>query len=236
MHLRPTNAVLSDINADLISTLNTVRENSEKVLAAIWRFSNTRECYERVRRSKPRSEVAAAARFIFLNRTCWGGVYRLNRRGEFNVPFGNSGRVICRGAQLSALAKSLDNTELIASDFESVINRVRRGDVCYADPPYTTKGANNGFLRYNERLFSWDDQIRLAYASRAAASRGGFIVVSALWHDGVLDLYRGWWACKVRRTVCVGRNIRSRVPIDEALVFSRLPRMSTLFESEIRKL
>ncbi len=140
MQLKPQRAVLSDVNGDLITTLCTLRASPTDVTKAVWRFSNSRGCYERVRRSVPRNDVGAAARFVFLNRTCWGGIYRLNRRGEFNVPFGNSERIICRSEQVLALARSLSDAQLFVGDFEGFMNLAGAGDVCYADPPYTTKG------------------------------------------------------------------------------------------------
>lgn len=236
IQLRPSSAVLSDLNAQLITTLSTLRASPNDVIKAVWKFSNSRVCYERVRRSVPRSDIGAAARFVFLNRTCWGGIYRLNRRGEFNVPFGNSKRVICRSDHVSALAKSLTDAQLFAGDFEAFMGLAGIGDVCYADPPYTTKGANNGFRRYNERLFSWDDQVRLASVSRAAAGRGAFVVVSAFWHREVLKLYPGWWAAEVCRTVCVGREIASRVPVSEALLFSEKVKVPLSLGAKVIKL
>ncbi len=101
LQLSPATAVLSDLNEDLITTLDTIRNYPERVVHAAWRFTNTKTCYERVRKMGPRTDIGAAARFLYLNRTCWGGIYRLNRKGEFNTPFGNSGRAICRKARRS---------------------------------------------------------------------------------------------------------------------------------------
>src|ERR1051325_193346 len=236
VELQPRAAILSDINRPLIETLRTIRDAGELVLAAIWRFSNTRDCYVRVRASNPRDPVGAAARFIYLNRTCWGGVYRLNRRGQFNVPFGGSGRVICRRKALLEFSELFQRARLKCSDFESRMARARHGDVIYADPPYTTLGENNGFLRYNERLFSWPDQQRLACVARSAAKRGAFVAVSGLWHTGLLSLYRGWWVCKVNRPVCVSRRIESRRRVSEAIFFSRRPKQVPEKFSEIAKI
>jgi DNA adenine methylase len=223
--LKPTKAVLSDINDALVSTLVVIRDAPNELQRHVWRWSNSRDCYERVRGSRPHSAVGRAARFLFLNRTCWGGLYRSNRLGEFNVPFGDSKRVICRREQLRKFSKLLCSADLQTSDFEQQIARAGRGDVVYADPPYTTKGANNGFVRYNEKLFSWDDQVRLANVCKRAAHRGAFVVVSGLWHEALLELYRGWWAASLQRNVCISRSPAARGLTTEAIMFSRLPSM-----------
>ena len=224
--LKPKRALLSDVNEDLIRALRTIRTDHNQVSRAVHRFSNTEECYYEVRRSRPRTKIGHAARFLYLNRTSWGGIQRFNQEGIFNVPFGNSGRVICRKANLLEFARLLRTARLECGDFEDRVTRAGPGDVVYADPPYTTIGENNGFLRYNEHLFSWSDQQRLARSARAAAHRGAFIVVSGLWHSQIRMLYQGWWAAKLKRKVCVSREVNARRQISEAVLFSRKPKIS----------
>lgn len=226
LSLSPKQAVLSDCNEDLITTLRIIRENSAAVVEAVHRFSNTNECYYQVRQMKTRSEISRAARFLYLNRTCWGGIYRLNKQGTFNVPFGNSGRVICERRTVIEGAHLLRGVILECLDFEKAIERAGEGDVIYADPPYTTRGQNNGFVRYNERLFAWSDQDRLASACRQAASRGAFVVVSGLWHRDLLRLYTDWWAAKISRASTVSREVGGRGKVYETLLFSRKPGLS----------
>jgi len=221
--LQPARAVLSDNNAELIESLDVLRSAPDGVLERLWRFSNSADCYYSVRASRPTTPVGAAARFIYLNRTCWGGIYRLNRRGEFNVPFGDSGRVICRKRDLEENARSLSRAKLLCRDFETSMGQAKAGDVIYADPPYTTKGQNNGFVRYNERLFAWKDQKRLAAAARAAARRGAFVAVSGLWHKDVLGLYPGWCRMRLDRPSNVAGDPAYRGRAHEVVLFSRTP-------------
>ena len=224
LHLRTRDAVLSDTNSELIETLITVRDCPTEVVERVWRFRNTAECYYRVRASVPRTAVGRAARLIYLNRTCWGGVYRLNRQGEFNVPFGDSGRHVCSHSQVLEVSRRLRTAQLLVSDFELTMLQARHGDVIYADPPYTTRGENNGFVRYNESLFSWNDQVRLAATARGARRRGVFVAVSGLFHSDVLALYSGWWVAKVSRMSRVSRALEGRKEIHEALIVSRRPK------------
>ena len=223
LHLAPDHAVLSDTNRSLISFLRTVRKSPVHVVEAAWRFSNTRDCSYAVRKRSARTQIGEAARFLYLNRTCWGGVYRLNQLGTFNVPFGDSGREIVSKQHVVSVAKAFQGAKLHAWDFAKAIVRTNKGDVLYCDPPYTTKGAGNGFIRYNESLFSWSDQERLATECRKARRRGVFIAVSGLNHFEFLDLYPGWWVMEINRPSTVAREVDSRRLVSEAVVFSRKP-------------
>jgi len=221
--LQPRRALLCDSNRELISTLRVIRASHEQVFAAVRRFSNTKTCYLKVRASNPKTRVGNAARFLYLNRTCWGGIQRFNRQGRFNVPFGNSGRTVCRSSHVGDFARLLTHARLESGDFERRIDRAMSGDVVYADPPYTTIGANNGFIRYNEHLFSWADQKRLADSANRARQRGAFVVVSGLWHPELLALYKGWWAIRLKRFVCVSRTASGRGTVFEAVLLSKEP-------------
>lgn len=223
--LCPRSALLSDINVDLMNFYECLKRDPDALIAAVRKYKNTSACYYSVRSTKPRSKVGAAARFLYLNRTCWGGVYRLNREGEFNVPFGNSGRAICRYENLIQAYEALRNAKLTCDDFERVMDGARSGDVIYADPPYTTLGEGNGFLRYNERLFGWKDQERLAATCQRAADRGVFVAVSGLWHDDVLGLFPHWWALKLERHSLISREVYGRRKIHEVVLFSKRPHL-----------
>ncbi|MBS0202018.1 MAG: Dam family site-specific DNA-(adenine-N6)-methyltransferase [Planctomycetes bacterium] len=231
--MRPKKAVLSDVNADLIEFLKTVKRYPELVVESVWRLSNSEECYYRVRGSVPRTRIGRAARFLYLNRTCWGGVYRLNKEGRFNVPFGNSGRIICNRDDVVLASTAFRTAKLSAADFEKTMAQAGTGDVIYADPPYTTRGAGNGFIRYNESLFRWEDQLRLAKVAREAAERQAFVAVSGLNHFEFIDLYPGWWVAEFERASNVGRDLQSRVRICEVVVFSRRPNADSIVTVQI---
>jgi DNA adenine methylase len=235
LELKPTKAVLSDINGDLVETLMVLQRRPHEILERIWRMSNEHDCYYRIRAREPNSASGRAARFIYLNRTAWGGMQRHNRDGEFNVPFGDSGRPICRKSTLLGFARSLKGTTLLWDDFEVVMEEAGRGDVIYADPPYGAPRRYNGFRRYNDTLFSWKEQIRLANAARRAARRGTFVAVSGHWTRSFLALYRGWWAIRLRRHSRVSRDTASRGVVWEATVVSRKPKAGTLPLDEVMR-
>lgn len=190
-HFLPASAILSDCNEALIEAYSVVRDKPEalhKSLLKMHALHNPRFYYE-VRATKPSTELARAARFIYLNRTCWNGLYRVNRKGEFNVPVGTKGTVGFPPNALSELSRILKDAELVNVDFEVTIDRSKKGDFIFVDPPYTVSHNNNGFIKYNDVLFMWEDQIRLANAVHRASKRGVFVFVSNANHKELVKLY-----------------------------------------------
>lgn len=224
VRMRPPIASLSDINAELIEFLQVAAEWPNEVTEAVWRFSNTRDCYDRVRSSIPRTPVGRAARFLYLNRTCWGGVHRLNKNGEFNVPFGNSGRRIISRSHVLEIANAFSTAELAAEDFGVSFGKAGAGDAIYADPPYARKTDSDAFVRYNKKNFTWSDQVRLALCAKQARRRGVFVALSGHFDPEFLSLYQGWWVLRVERHSAISRNTLHRKVAVEAVVFSRRPK------------
>jgi len=149
--LQPRRAVLSDLNANLIETFSAIKENWKavtSVLRAYHRLHSTAFYYQ-IRSSSPRSKITRAAKFIYLNRTCWNGLYRVNVEGEFNVPVGTRENVILDSDDFRRASLLLKGASIMSSDFESVISRARRGDLIFADPPYVKSHSQNRFLKYN---------------------------------------------------------------------------------------
>ena len=190
-HLEPEVALLSDKNEELIATYRVVRDTP---YALDRRLSELQELhsakfYYKMRSDTPSTKIGRAARFIYLNRTCWNGLYRVNMKGQFNVPVGTKTAVEFPENALAGLSKSLKRVELVESDFETSIDRAEKGDFIFVDPPYTVSHNNNGFIKYNDVLFSWKDQIRLAKAVQRASDRGAFVFVSNANHDKLIKLY-----------------------------------------------
>ena len=140
----------------------------------------------------PSCEIEQAVRFLYLNRVCFNGLYRVNLRGEFNVPIGSKVEVMFPNGFLRAISDRLRHARLMESDFEAVIAQAGRNDFVFIDPPYTVTHNNNGFIKYNDVLFSWEDQIRLAKAAMSAKRRGSLVFVSNADHAAVRELYDGF--------------------------------------------
>jgi len=189
--LRPRDAVLCDLNSELVETFLAIRENWRAVADRLRHYqrSHSKAFYYAARRSRPRVAAARAARFIYLNRTCWNGLYRVNLRGEFNVPKGTKERVVLPTDDFETVHKILQNVRVVSSDFEPIIDMAGKRDLIFADPPYITAHVNNGFLKYNERLFSWGDQVRLRDSLVKAACRGAYIVATNADTTAIRNLY-----------------------------------------------
>lgn len=199
-HLRPDVALLSDSNAQLVSTYLAIKSDWRKVRSALQRHhrSHSPTYYYEERERIHRSKHEQAAQLIYLNRTCWNGLYRVNTRGQFNVPIGTKTAVRLDTDDFKATAALLRGAKLQISDFERTLEQTTRGDFVFVDPPYITRHNFNGFVKYNEKMFSWEDQERLAESVRAASHRGVKLLVTNADHASVRILYKG---LGVRRTV-----------------------------------
>ena len=190
--LRPAQAVLSDANFELINTYQAIKDDP-KIIECLLREhqrQHSKDYYYKMRNYKPRCEYRMAARFIYLNRTCWNGLYRVNLSGKFNVPIGTKSAVTMETDNWSTMAELLKPAKLICGDFENSIEMAEKDDVVFADPPYTVKHNLNGFIKYNDALFSWGDQIRLRDAVLRAKRRGARVIVTNAHHASIRELYQ----------------------------------------------
>ena len=139
---------------DLIETYRQVAENPLEVLHALKKHRNTSSYYYRLRSKDESDFVARAARFIYLNQTSFNGIYRVNLKGEYNVPFGNRKAPNLPGeSQIVAISKQLNRANLSVRDFKDALKNVRTKDLVFIDPPYTIAHNNNGFVKYNQKIF-----------------------------------------------------------------------------------
>jgi DNA adenine methylase len=220
-NLRPRKSVLGDLNPSLVTTYKAVRDDPLEVLHWLSKWRNDKGIFYALRAARFSNVAKCAAQFIYLNKTCWNGLYRVNRQGRFNVPFGNNvnRQTHDRAAILSASAL-LKNAHLETGDFESLLTSARESDLVYLDPPYTVLHSQNGFRRYNETLFSWQDQQRLAIVARRLTSAGCYVIVSNAPHPEILDLYAGFLPFIVKRPSSLASNPRFRRQVQECILLS----------------
>lgn len=201
--LNPQTSVLADLNRHLISTYKEIRNSPQKVANAMAHWSADKEGYLDARRASLTDPLKAAGRFLFLNRYSFNGVYRENLRGEFNVPFGGqrNGRLPSL-EDLHGFAHALANTELICSDFERVIDKARKDDFLYLDPPYHYGSARNRG-EYGCGAFSDEDLERFLASVLRASDRGAKVLISYNKAHVLQKKLRGWKLgyCTVRRSV-----------------------------------
>lgn len=192
--LSPDDAYLSDANAELINAYNRIKRDRLKVERSLARYQKKHdsEFYYEIRDKRPTDPVARAVRFLYLNRTCFNGIYRVNKEGHFNVPIGTKDAVSFEDGYLETVERVLKNARIKTRDFEIAIGNANKDDFVFIDPPYTVMHNNNGFVKYNAQLFSWKDQARLATAIKAAGKRGALIMMSNADHESVRALYDGF--------------------------------------------
>ena len=220
-HLLPQRAILSDANSDLVDTYRALKGDWQKVERNLQRHqrNHSKPYYYRIRVSKPRSAAGRAAKFIYLNRTCWNGLYRVNLRGEFNVPIGTKSNVLLDSDDFPQLSRVLRKARLVACDFEKSLSLAGRGDLVFCDPPYTVKHNSNGFIKYNEGLFSWDDQIRLRDSVVRARDRGAKVIVTNAHTASVRSLYKGVGTMsQLIRSSVISGNSSARGRFEELIV------------------
>lgn len=183
-------ALVGDINPELITTYQAVRRDPRGVWRALKHHASmhSRQYYEIQRTDRPATSIEAAARFIYLNHTSFNGLHRVNKLGQFNVPMGDRS-VRTTFEELYSASVHLSRVELICADFEVICRKAGVGDLLVLDPPYTVKHDHNGFVRYNEKIFTWADQERLASEARRARNAGAEVVITNANHESVLELY-----------------------------------------------
>jgi DNA adenine methylase len=216
--LRPREAFLSDTNAELMNAYGVVRDSIEELLECMSLLRNTQSSFNRIRSEIPKDPIARAARFIYLNRTSWNGLYRVNRRGIFNVPYGHNDRRLVDVDVLRNASSSLKKAKLRTCDFERAIASVAESDFVYADPPYATMGTRRGFLLYGSQVFDWTQQLRLSKMLERVDEAGGIFLLSNADDDDVSELYSRFHCIRLKRASVIAGDKSARRPITELLV------------------
>ncbi len=222
-HLRPNQAFLSDLNEELINTYQGVKDVPDQIerLLKEHHKKHCKEYYYFMRKENFSSLAEKAARTIYLNRTCWNGLYRVNLKGKFNVPIGTKTNVVLETDDFRRISKLLKKMTIKAQDFEKTIDQCGKNDLVFVDPPYTVCHNNNGFLKYNEDIFSWDDQVRLRNSVWRAHARGAKIVVLNACNESVIKLYKNFpRLMKLSRHSVLSGNAQHRRSVEELIVFT----------------
>lgn len=225
-HLAPARAVLADLNADLIAMYRAVASDPAGMIRrlAIHRANHDQAHYYQVRerwndRSVSWTPIDRAATFIYLNRTCFNGLWRVNRGGGFNVPMGRyTNPLICDPEALTAAATALAGAEVRCADYRTAVADAAAGDLVYFDPPYDPLTTTANFVSYTGGGFGPEQQVELAELVRALAARGCHVLLSNSDTPRVRALYRGLRIDRVRCPRAINSNAAQRGDVDEVIV------------------
>ena len=225
-HLRPKLAVLSDLNAELIHTYTTVRDAPEALMAALdahfeHRFDE--DYFYSVRLQVPNNlpPEARAARTIFLNKTCFNGLYRVNSKGVFNVPFGGyKNPTLYVRENILAASAALERAELLVSDYRVACKKARRGDFVYFDPPYDPLSKTSAFTAYTSEGFGEVQQRQLAELFRTLDRKGCKVLLSNSATPLLDELYREYAPIRLKAKRAINCKGTGRGAIDELLIMN----------------
>lgn len=221
--LPPGPAVIADANEELINFYRVLKRHPSTLCRAIQRLKATKSTYYELRAERPRSRLGKAARFYYLIRLSWNGLYRVNSNGYFNVPYsGRKPRVLLYKHVALAASRRLKGARLLVGDFEKTSAMAKAGDFVYFDPPYP-KGActGNGFSRYHWKFFTVEEHRRLANHAAHLADRGVQVLITEAARKEILQFYSDVFCRRyVRTESLIAADHSSRGSVYEAILTS----------------
>jgi len=222
--LLPETAYLSDLNNELVVTYNVIKNDVENLIKSLKKHKLDKEYFLKIRAQNPEklSDLNTASRFIYLNRTCFNGMYRVNSKGGFNVPFGKyTNPLICDKNNLRKASKALKNVEIKKQDYKEVLKRARKGDFVYFDPPYYPVSKTASFTSYTCEGFFDKEQIELRDAFVVLHKRGCFVMLSnsdTLFINKIYSEPKGLHITKVQAGRAINSDASKRGKITEVLI------------------
>ncbi len=225
--LLPQKAVLSDLNSELVITYNVIKNDVKKLIKSLKKHKNNKDYFLKIREKEPQklSDVERASRFIYLNRTCFNGMYRVNSSGRFNVPFGSqSNPLICDEQNLFKVSDSLKNVKIVEQDYKQVLKEAKKGDFIYFDPPYYPINRTSSFTSYTANGFLEKEQEELRDTYFELHKKGCFVMLSNSNTEFIKKLYLGLdkkvKVHKVEATRMINSDATKRGKIKEVLVIN----------------
>ena len=216
---------LSDANDQLVNAYIQIRDNPRAVIDCFVKFQNTEEEYYRIRDNfLPNSLEESAAQFIYLNQTSYNGLFRVNRQGKYNVPYGFRKTWRYDVDRILAASKKLYNTNISVGDFEVNKYKIKENDLVFLDPPYTVSHNNNGFIEYNKKLFSLKDQERLGKFIDYIKNKNAYYILTNAAHEEIGNIFTkdGDRRLELHRNSLIGGRNAARTEISE-YIFTNIP-------------
>ena len=226
--LQPKRALVNDLNQDLITVYRVIKENADALIEHLSRHENTPEYFYRIRdldRDKEAyaalSDVEKASRLLYLNKTCYNGLFRVNASGAFNSPYGHYRRPnIVNEQTIRGVSRYFNSCDIafFSEDFAAVLDRVPRGGFVYLDPPYDPVSDTASFTGYNRGGFGREEQVRLKACCDALTARGVKFLLSNSATPFIRELYSSYHVSIVQARRAVNSVASRRGAIEEVLV------------------
>ena len=223
--VRPKNAYISDINPELINLYNTVKNNTHSLIKDLRRYKNTETEFYRIRNLdrtpdyKNLTNIEKAGRFIYLNKTCYNGLYRTNSKGQFNAPYGfyKNPNIIDK-QNLKICSELLKETEIGLSDFSNIENKIKTRDFVYFDPPYIPINKTSSFTKYYKDDFNTGSQIKLKELCDRLNKKNIYFMLSNSYNETALNLYKEYNIKKINAIRAINCKADKRGTINELII------------------
>ena len=219
---------ISDLNSDLVLSYTTIRDRAESLINSLKNHEknyqkDSKSYYYSIRESNPRSQIEKTSRLLFLNRTCFNGLYRVNSKGKFNVPLGKyTNPNIVNEDNLRSVSHVLQSSrvDIKCRDFEYVQSDAKKGDLVYFDPPYQPVSDTANFTSYTNKDFTYDDLARLAELCMKLDSKGCRVLLSNSNSKDVTDMFstKPWKINKIKANRSINSNSKKRTGHFELLI------------------
>lgn len=223
--IQPKNAYISDINPELINLYNVVKNDVDLLINDLIKYKNTEDYFYKIRNldRKPSYKkfnvIKKASRFIYLNKTCYNGLYRTNSKGYFNVPFGSyKNPNIIDKQNLKACSELLKKTEIVSSHFLAIENEIKTGDFVYFDPPYIPINKTSSFTKYYKDDFDIGEQIKLKELCDRLTKKNIYFMLSNSYSKQILKLYEQYNIKKIKATRAINCKADKRGAINELII------------------
>ena len=227
-HLQPKNAIINDNNEELINVYEVIKDNPKELIEDLKKYKNEKEYFYEIRsldRNKNEysklSKIQKASRIIFLNKTCYNGLFRVNNSGEFNAPFGRyKNPNIVNDITIQAVSNFLNQNDIkiLNIDYEKSLNIIRKGSFVYFDPPYDPISNSSSFTGYTKNGFDKNEQIRLKQVCDRLNEKGVKFLLSNSSTDFIRELYKCYNIVDVKAKRAINSNGNNRGDVTEVLV------------------
>lgn len=210
-------SIISDSNEDLIIAYKEVKDNVHEIINLLEKYENTESFFYKIRalNTSKLSKTARAARLIYLNKTCFNGLFRVNKKGEFNVPYGKNNSPFLNKENLIGASAYLQNTEIYCADYKEILTTyAEKNDFIFLDPPYQPIGKHSDFKRYTKEFFYENDQIELSNIFNQLVKRGCKVLLTNSNHPLVLELYKDYPIQTIETKRLISSNPKTRFGID----------------------